>query len=123
MPKDCKNGPKMTEIFSLIPHICFVGHTHIPGVFLEDQTFIPPHMLWGQTYFIEKQDKALINIGSVGQPRDGDKRSSYVLLDDDPTGPRAIFRRVEYDIEHTAKAIEANSNLDNYLAERLRQGR
>jgi predicted phosphodiesterase len=123
MPKDAKNGPKMAEIFQLIPHVCFVGHTHIPGVFLEDQTFIPPSMLWGQTYFIERGEKALINIGSVGQPRDGDHRASYVLLDNDTGAPRAIFRRVEYDVEHTAKAIEANPYLDNYLAERLRQGR
>ncbi len=123
MPRDAKNIPKMTEIFNLIPHICFVGHTHIPGVFLEDQTFIPPPMLWGATYFVEPGEKALINIGSVGQPRDGDKRSCYVLYDNDVASPRVIFRRVDYDVEETAKAIEANTFLDNYLAERLRVGR
>ncbi len=123
MPKDAKNVQKMAELFALTKHICFVGHTHLPGVFLEDGTFIPPTMLFGQTYFIEPFEKALINIGSVGQPRDGDNRASYVLLDDDPNAPRAIYRRVAYDIEETAKAIEANPNLDNYLAERLRVGR
>lgn len=123
MPKDAKNPQKMTEIFALIQHLCFVGHTHIPGVFLEDNTFVPPGMLWGQTYFVEPGEKALVNIGSVGQPRDGDNRASYVLLDTDPSAPRVIFRRVAYDVESTAKAIEANENLDNYLAERLRQGR
>lgn len=123
MPKDAKNPQKMGEIFALVPHLCFVGHTHIPGVFLEDGTFIPPTMLWAQTYFVEQGEKALVNIGSVGQPRDGDPKASYVLLDTDPSAPRVIFRRVAYDIEATAKAIEANPHLDNYLAERLRQGR
>lgn len=123
MPRDIANHPKMTEIFALVDHVCFVGHTHLPGVFLEDFSFTPPPQLWNSTYFIEPGEKALINIGSVGQPRDGDCRASYVLLDNDPSAPRALFRRVEYDVEATAKAIEANDFLDDYLAERLRQGR
>ena len=123
MPRDVKNSDKMTEIFSLIPHLCFVGHTHIPGVFLEDFTFTHPKDLWGNTFFIEPGQKALINVGSVGQPRDGDTRACYVILDDDPESPRVLYRRVEYDVERTAQAIEANPQLDNYLAERLRKGR
>ena len=39
MPRDIRNVGKMKEIFSLIPHICFVGHTHVPGVFLENLLF------------------------------------------------------------------------------------
>lgn len=123
MPRDVTNPAKMTEIFALIPRVCFVGHTHIPGVFLEDLTFTPPTDLWGSTYFVEPNEKALVNIGSVGQPRDGDTRASYCLLDTDPGAPRVVFRRVEYDVESTAKAIEQNPYLDNYLAERLRVGR
>jgi diadenosine tetraphosphatase ApaH/serine/threonine PP2A family protein phosphatase len=123
MPRDSKNAVKMGEIFSLIPHVCFVGHTHIPGVFLEDLSFTPPSQLWANTYFVESDEKALVNIGSVGQPRDGDLRACYCLLDNDPASPRVIFRRVSYDVETTAKAIEENPNLDNYLAERLRLGR
>lgn len=123
MPRDIGNPAKMQEIFALIAHVCFVGHTHIPGVFLEDLTFTPPTDLWGHTYFVEPGEKALVNIGSVGQPRDGDTRACYCLLDTDTAAPRVIFRRVEYDVEATAKAIEANSYLDNYLAERLRVGR
>lgn len=123
MPRDIANVAKMDEIFSLIPHICFVGHTHVPGVFLADHSFTPPTQLWGSTYFIEPDEKALVNIGSVGQPRDGDKRACYCLLDTEPSAPRVIYRRVDYDIETTATAIEANPHLDNYLAERLRHGR
>jgi diadenosine tetraphosphatase ApaH/serine/threonine PP2A family protein phosphatase len=123
MPRDIANVAKMDEIFSLIPHVCFVGHTHVPGVFLTNHSFTPPPELWGNTYFIERDEKALINIGSVGQPRDGDPRSCYCLLDTDAGAPRVVYRRVDYDIEATAKAIEDNQHLDNYLAERLRLGR
>jgi predicted phosphodiesterase len=123
MPRDAANTQKMDEIFSLIPHVCFVGHTHVPGVFLPDHSFTPPTQLWGSTYFIEPDEKALVNIGSVGQPRDGDNRACYCLLDTDASAPRVLYRRVEYNIEETATAIEANPHLDNYLAERLRHGR
>jgi predicted phosphodiesterase len=123
MPRDAGNVQKMDEIFALIQHVCFVGHTHLPGVFLPDRTFTVPSQLWNSTFFIEPGEKALVNIGSVGQPRDGDRRSCYVVLDTDPGAPRAVFRRVEYDVEATATAIEANDALDDYLAERLRQGR
>lgn len=123
MPRDVRNVGKMQEIFSLIPHICFVGHTHVPGVFLEDLSFTRPSELFANTYFVDNDEKALINIGSVGQPRDGDIRASYVLLDDEPGNQRVVFRRIDYDVEETARAIEANSMLDNHLAERLRHGR
>ena len=124
LPRDCRNTEKMRDIFSMIQHVCFVGHTHVPGVFLEDLSFTKPDDLWGHNYFIEDGEKALINIGSVGQPRDGDTRASYCIIDnDDPSSVTVIFRRVEYDVEATARAIEENADLDNYLAERLRHGR
>lgn len=123
MPRDAKVQDKMADIFAHVAHICFVGHTHLPGVFLEDNTFIPPGMLWGGAYFVTQGEKALVNIGSVGQPRDGDPKACYVLLDTDASAPRVVYRRVAYDVEATAKAIEANPHLDNFLAERLRLGR
>ncbi|MFW5750085.1 MAG: metallophosphoesterase family protein [Planctomycetota bacterium] len=123
MPRDIRNAGKMNEVFSLVEHICFVGHTHVPGVILEDCTFTPPSKLWGGSYFIVPEEKAIINVGSVGQPRDGDTRACYALLETDSTGTRLGFRRVEYDIEATVAAIAANQYLDNYLAQRLRMGR
>ena len=123
MPRDARNKQKMREIFALIRHVCFVGHTHLPGVFLQDNSFNRPSELWANTYFIEENEKALINVGSVGQPRDGDKRACYVLLDDSEDSRRVIYRRIEYDLEKTAGLIEQNEFLDNYLADRLRAGR
>jgi diadenosine tetraphosphatase ApaH/serine/threonine PP2A family protein phosphatase len=63
--------------------------------------------------------KTLINVGSVGQPRDNDPRACYVLLDDD----NVIYRRVEYDVDTTCQKIHGIPELDKYLGDRLRQGR
>ncbi|MHC5067669.1 MAG: metallophosphoesterase family protein [Planctomycetota bacterium] len=123
LPKDIEKPDKIDDIFSLIRHICFVGHTHIPGVFHEDHTFTPQRSLMGNTYSIKDGRKALINVGSIGQPRDGDLRACYALLDDNPASPMVIYRRVPYDVETTALAIEANPHLDDALAVRLRHGR
>ena len=64
-------------------------------------------------------DKTMINVGSVGQPRDSDPRSCYVIVD----GDRIVFRRVEYPVEVVAKKIYAVPNLDNMLGDRLLAGR
>ena len=64
--------------------------------------------------------KYFINVGSVGQPRDWDPRSSYVIYI--PKLKDLIFRRVAYDVE-TAAAKVLEAGLPERLAERLRQGR
>ena len=63
-------------------------------------------------------EKVLINVGSVGQPRDGDPRSCYVILEDNTVN----FRRVEYPSEKTAEKIYAIAELDNFLGDRLKLG-
>jgi diadenosine tetraphosphatase ApaH/serine/threonine PP2A family protein phosphatase len=63
--------------------------------------------------------RALLNPGSVGQPRDGDPRAAYVLLDLDVQ--RAAFRRVEYDIEQTQREMR-EAGLPEILAARLALG-
>ena len=63
--------------------------------------------------------KCFVNIGSVGQPRDGDNRSSYVLVD----GDAVIFRRVPYDFETTMAKIRRIPSLDDFLARRLKLGK
>jgi diadenosine tetraphosphatase ApaH/serine/threonine PP2A family protein phosphatase len=60
-------------------------------------------------------------VGSVGQPRNGDPRSSYVILKDGNAGVE--FQRVPYDVEATRAKILAIPELDNYLGDRLRDGR
>jgi diadenosine tetraphosphatase ApaH/serine/threonine PP2A family protein phosphatase len=105
-------------LFERIQHICFVGHTHMPGVFLDEPDFYLPAEL-GNVYPIIEGEKAIINIGSVGQPRDRDNRASYVYA----TENEVHFVRLEYDFESTVKKIKAIDQLDNFHAERLQSGR
>ena len=116
-PEDIYNRRKMEKIFSLITHWSFQGHTHVPGVFTEDLNFFSPEEIDFQ-YRLGSQ-KAMINVGSVGQPRDGDPRACYVTLEDD----LVRFHRVEYPFERTIAKIYEVPELDNYLGDRLRDGR
>ena len=80
-PDDVYTNPaKVRTLFEKIEHVCFVGHTHMPGVFLDEPDFYLPDELGG-VYPIVEDEKAIINIGSVGQPRDKDNRASYVYVD------------------------------------------
>jgi predicted phosphodiesterase len=118
-PDDVYSNPvKVRVMFDRISHICFVGHTHVPGVFLEEPDFYTPNEL-GNVYPIIQKEKAIINIGSVGQPRDRDSRASYAFVDDN----EIHFVRVGYDIETTVSKIKAIEQLDNFHAERLKEGR
>ncbi len=118
MPKDVEDEGRMKAIFGhQMTPLCFCGHTHFAGVFCEDITFQTPLQL-GFTYEMD-ESKALINVGSVGQPRDGDPRSSYVTLEDG----RIDFHRVEYDFTETQKKIAKIEALPNFLAARLAKGR
>ena len=116
-PEDVHNPRKLEKLFGLIDRYCFQGHTHVPGVFIENHGFLRPEQL-GDTYALGPE-KAMINVGSVGQPRDGDPRSCYVIVDD--TSVR--FRRVEYAFEETARKIYEIPELDDFLGDRLRDGR
>ena len=122
-PEDTQNLKKMEKLFALVPRICFQGHTHVPGIFTADRQFIRPGDT-GNGYKLASAGsgaagRLMINVGSVGQPRDGDPRSCYVIVDRDTVR----YRRVEYDIEATVAAIEAEEELDNFLGYRLRDGR
>jgi diadenosine tetraphosphatase ApaH/serine/threonine PP2A family protein phosphatase len=97
--------------------VCFLGHTHVPVSImrLEDSP--------GETcYTIDREvdlrlaHKALINVGSVGQPRDEDPRACYAIWD--TTSGRMELRRVAYDIEREASRIK-RAKLPAILADRL----
>ena len=116
-PEDIYNPRKLNRIFSFIESVSFQGHTHVPGVFTEDCRFATPTEMANQ--FVMNGRRAMINVGSVGQPRDGNPEASYVVLE----GNRVEFRRVPYAIETTIKKIYAIAELDDYLGDRLREGR
>jgi diadenosine tetraphosphatase ApaH/serine/threonine PP2A family protein phosphatase len=116
-PEDVYNPRKMGRIFACVGRSCSVGHTHVPGVFTEGGTFHSPEEAGG--VYRLGGTKALVNVGSVGQPRDGDWRACYALLD----GDAVIFRRVEYDVDATVRKIRDIDDLDDYLGDRLLEGR
>jgi predicted phosphodiesterase len=116
-PEDIYNQRKMERIFALVDRYCFQGHTHVPGIFTENLQFHTPEDI-EYSYKLDGR-KTLCNVGSVGQPRDGDWRGCYILLDDDTIH----YRRVEYDVEATIQKIYAIEDLENFLGDRLREGR
>lgn len=121
-PEDVYNHRKMNALFNLIERYCFQGHTHIPGVFTSNLEFITPEDC-NYEYRLSGQ-KTMINVGSVGQPRDNDPRSCYVIISTgEPDGDRVQFRRVEYPIDVVSNKIYAIDSLDNMLGDRLHAGR
>jgi predicted phosphodiesterase len=118
-PETVYDKSKMEQLFSKVTKYCFQGHTHMPGVFTPELEFIEPQDCDFQ--FPLGREKLMINVGSVGQPRDEDNRACYLVLDH--TQRRVFFRRIEYDFETTIKKIYAEPELDRMLGDRLRTGR
>ncbi|MBY0227744.1 MAG: metallophosphatase family protein [Gemmataceae bacterium] len=120
-PEDAFNQNRMERLFSHVGRHCFQGHTHVPGVFVEEpggrHAFHSPGDI-GMSWKLDER-KAMVNVGSVGQPRDGDPRACWVLLD----GDRVSWRRVAYDAEAARAKILAIPDLEPFLGDRLLQGR
>ncbi len=98
-------------------HVCFHGHTHVPRVYVKDSKV---HEVPAESVQIEAGSKYFINVGSVGQPRDGDWRSCYAIYDIETR--LVVFRRLEYEIAKTQQKILA-AGLPEMLAARLADGR
>jgi len=121
LPRDITDDSKMRANWECMrAPVCFVGHSHVPAVYFEDRRLFRPKGTEGP-YDLGTGPhlRAIVNVGSIGQPRDGDNRLSYVLFD----GKAITFVRLEYDIERAVAAIQGVSALPDYLAERLRVGR
>lgn len=84
-PEDIYNHRKMERLFQLVDRYCFQGHTHVPGVFTEGYQFYAPEEIDHE--YTLGDGKLMVNVGSVGQPRDGDNRACYVVLDDGQAPP------------------------------------
>ncbi len=83
--------------------LLFVGHSHSPGIYLLGASGTP-HRVEPQDFALEAGKRYLINVGSVGQPRDGDPRASYCFFDSDR---RAVhWRRVPYDLDAYREAVQ-----------------
>ena len=142
-PEDVYTNPsKILDNFKRLnenQRACLVGHTHVPGVFLDDPCFDPPDELPEMgIYTITSDEKAIINVGSIGQPRDRDPRLCFSVvyekgeapegydppdLGDDEYYTTLEFVRLEYDIEKAARKIYDAPELDDFLGTRLFEGR
>ena len=97
--------------------VCFFGHTHVPMGFVRDDGV---HRVKIEGLSIDPSKKYFINVGSVGQSRDGDWRASYCVYDTEKNVVQQ--RRVKYDL-HTAQDKIIKAGLPRLLAERLALGR
>jgi diadenosine tetraphosphatase ApaH/serine/threonine PP2A family protein phosphatase len=112
-------GTKLSENFEQVDWLCFIGHTHRPGIITQDMRFIDPDDIGG-VYQPERRTKAIINVGSVGQPRDGDWRACFVTVHEDSV---VRYHRTEYDVDATVEKVAAAPGIDHSLADRLRRGK
>ena len=100
--------------------MCLVGHSHVALSFVRREGALATGEPRREGARLDLAvGEWLLNPGSVGQPRDGDPRASWLLLDLD--GMTALFHRADYDIAGAAAAIRA-ARLPDSLAERLEYG-
>ncbi len=97
------------------PRFCFFGHTHLPRIFTAEGEELPEPGEW-----ITLPAAALVNPGSVGQPRDGNPEAAYAIVD--LAVPAVRFGRVPYDVATTQAKIR-EAGLPEVEAARLALGR
>ncbi len=97
--------------------VCFFGHTHVPLAFVKGKTI---EKGFYETLHIRPGKQYLINVGSVGQPRDRNPKTAYAIYDLE--AQTVTLRRLEYDIEATQRKVRA-AGLPFRNALRLASGR
>ncbi|MBI5432739.1 MAG: metallophosphoesterase family protein [Planctomycetes bacterium] len=113
------NPDKLRAVFQSFEGIAVGGHTHHPGLHDADLRF---HGLGGAerlTLELPDDKKCFLNVGSVGQPRDGDNRACYAVLEEH----QVTWYRVAYDFQATADKILKTGVLSEVLARRLALGK
>ncbi|MBN2713179.1 MAG: metallophosphoesterase family protein [Planctomycetes bacterium] len=98
-------------------NLMFLGHSHQPLAFFNTD---PMTYTLDNVIPLDEDVKSIVNVGSVGQPRDEDPRSSFCVYDDEAN--EAVIYRMEYDIEKTAQKI-LDAGLPQALALRLSLGK
>jgi len=111
------------EAFDAMPGdiaLCVVGHTHTPGIFEKRATADRSRQIAAPEVGMDPECRYIVNVGSVGQPRDGDPRAAYCIYD--TAEKRAEIVRVAYDLETAQRKIR-DAGLPEMLADRLESGR
>lgn len=112
------NNQKFIEIFARVQKVCFAGHTHIAGVFYDGPRWVRQSEIHGS--FRYDGVKMIINVGSVGQPRDRDPRACYLTVNGQDRSFR--YHRVPYNWEATREKIHRIPELNSQLGDRLLEG-
>jgi predicted phosphodiesterase len=99
--------------------VCLIGHSHRPFI-VEKCGDKYSNLLPATSLVLEKECRYIINVGSVGQPRDGNPNACYLIFDND-TG-KVTFKRLKYDIESAQRKMR-ESQIPKYLVDRLKAGR
>ncbi len=97
--------------------VCFVGHSHVPVTFIGGETI---SYALATTVRIQADCKVIVNVGSVGQPRDKNPDACYAIYDAEQQ--TVVIQRTAYDVEAAVAKIE-EAGLPMSLGERLRVGR
>jgi predicted phosphodiesterase len=122
-PDSYKTGwdpDRLHELMTSVQRLCFCGHTHMPCAITSDLECIHPYQC-NSHLSLDPRKKYIINLGSVGQPRDRDPRSCYLLFD--PDAGIIEWRRITYDIESVIKKSDTMCGKGNWCGARLRQGK
>lgn len=120
-PSDVRrNKRKLRAAFAMTEKVCFNAHTHVAGVISEEPLAWYSAKELDGYYHYRKGVKALINVGSVGQPRDGDPRACYLEIRKN----EIFWRRVEYDLSGVLDRLQSSQEVfAPDLAIRLAKGR
>ena len=99
--------------------VCLVGHSHLPIIFAKKEKS-KISIISKKAIELNKDIKYIINVGSVGQPRDNDPRACYLIIDTEI--PKIFYKRVEYDIDKTQEKMR-KAVLPDFLIDRIALGR
>ena len=113
------NPDKLRSIFDAFEGVAVAGHTHQPGVHDESLRFQGMNGAQELSFELEPGKKYFVNVGSTGQPRDGDSRACYAVLEEH----RVSWYRVPYDFRVTQEKILKTGVLSDILARRLAVGK
>jgi len=118
-PEDVRRDPrKIARALEKTEKVVFVGHTHIPGVFRADPLRWTPAAPLENYFHYRRGEKVIINVGSVGQPRDGNPKACYLEVNKN----EMYWRRIDYDVQQVVAKIQSNSRLTASTAQRLQRG-
>lgn len=116
---DVKSDPrKLRTAFHGFEKVCFHCHTHVPGLITQEPLQWRSAQELDNYYHYRKGEKILVNVGSVGQSRDGDTRACYLEINKN----EIYWRRVDYDVAGVVAKVQANEVLAP-AAPRLQKGR